>query len=91
MDISSMSGDEIFRAIMTREKISDLSSHELTLECLGCRKKVAQSIGWIKSNLSYTCDCGRELDLRLKHAEIEALEGSYRRHVDGVFDIFEGK
>ncbi len=32
MDISSMSGDEIFRAIVTREKISDLSSHGLTLE-----------------------------------------------------------
>ena len=91
MDIEGMSGHEIFRALVTREKVSDLSSCELPLECSGCGKKVAQSIGWIKSNLSYTCDCGQELDLRLKHAEIEALEGSYRLHVAGVFDTLESK
>lgn len=91
MDISGMSGDEIFRAIVTRERISDLSNHQVTLECAGCGKKVAQSIGWIKGHTSYTCDCGQELDLGLKKAEIEAMESAYRHHVAGVFDLFEGK
>ena len=57
-----------------------LDNADIEIACKSCNKKTSKTVGWIKQNTSFTCNCGSTINIDSSQfrSEIAKIEKSLK-------------